>query len=184
MNQIRIRQAETSDMDAIQSLVLAAFGPGEGPTITHLISELLVDHSAAPLFSLVATIDHELVGHVLFSHAGVSQPDKDIPAAILAPLAVHPDYQSKGIGGQLIRTGLEAMVRQGAELVFVLGHPGYYPRYGFRPAGVLGFQAPYLIAAENADAWMVQALQPDVLGSVRGTVSCAEALRDPEYWIE
>ena len=183
MKQIRIRQSLASDMDAVRDLMLAAFGANEGLTIAHLISELLVDHSAAPRLSLVATIDQELVGHVLFSRARVCQADKHVPAAILAPLAVLPEFQSKGIGGQLITAGLEGMARQGAELVFVLGHPRYYPRYGFQPAGVLGLEAPYPIAAEHADAWMVQALQPGVLGSVHGTVSCAEALRDPDYWL-
>jgi predicted N-acetyltransferase YhbS len=171
-------------MDAIRDLMLAAFGAGEGPTIARLIAELLVDHSAEPRLSLVATIGQQLVGHVLFSHARVCEADTDVPAAILAPLAVLPEFQSKGIGGQLITAGLEGTARQGAELVFVLGHPHYYPRYGFQAAGALGLEAPYPIAAEHADAWMVQALQADFLGSVHGTVSCAAALRDPDYWLE
>ena len=184
LKQTRIRQSLASDMDAIRHLMLAAFGADEGPTIAYLISELLVDHTAEPRLSLVATIDQKPVGHVLFSYARVSQAATEVPAAILAPLAVLPEFQSKGIGGQLIEAGLEGMARQGAELVFVLGHPRYYPRYGFQPAGALGLEAPYPIAAEHADAWMVRALRADVLGSVHGTVSCAAALRDPDYWLE
>jgi putative acetyltransferase len=68
--------------------------------------------------------------------------------------------------------------------VFVLGHPEYYPRFGFRPAGALGMDAPYPIPERHADAWMVQALRPGLLGQVRGTVRCADTLNDPRHWRE
>jgi putative acetyltransferase len=73
---------------------------------------------------------------------------------------------------------------KGVELVFVLGHPGYYPRHGFTPAGVLGFHAPYPIPEKNADAWMVQELHPGVIGRARGKILCADAINRPEYWRE
>jgi predicted N-acetyltransferase YhbS len=169
-------------LGAVRELVFTAFGPVEGPVIAQLISNLLLDPSAAPCLSLVATIDRDIVGHVLFTHAEVRQPGRVVAAAILAPLAVHPTVQSKGIGGQLIMAGLESMADRRVELVFVLGHPDYYPRYGFQPAGVLGFEAPHPIPIEHANAWMVQAFRPDIVGAVSGAVSCAAALRDPQYW--
>ena len=179
-----IREAQDSDMAAVLELMRTAFGPGEGRTIAQLISELLADPSAAPSLSLVATIDNDLVGHILFTHAEVKGPDRTVAATILAPLAVNPAVQSKGIGSQLIKVGLEGMAKRRAELVFVLGHPGYYPRHGFQPAGALGYEAPYPIPDEHADAWMVQALRPGVIGTLSGTVSCAMALRDPQHWQE
>ena len=103
---------------------------------------------------------------------------------MVAPLSVHPDYQNKGIGGQLIKEGLKLLKADGVELVFVLGHPGYYPRFGFTSAGVKGFDTPYPIAAENAEAWMVQELQPGVIGCVSGKVKCANELDKPERWQE
>jgi putative acetyltransferase len=72
----------------------------------------------------------------------------------------------------------------GVELVFVLGHPDYYPRYGFKPAGVLGYEAPYPIPDEQADAWMVQELRPGVIDSVSGKVICADVMNQPEHWRE
>ena len=66
----------------------------------------------------------------------------------------------------------------------MLGYPEYYLRHGFKPAGSLGFEAPYPIPDKNADAWMVQALHPNVIGSVCGKVICADTLNKPEYWRE
>lgn len=76
------------------------------------------------------------------------------------------------------------MSESGVELVFVLGHPDYYPRYGFKPAGVLGYEAPYPIPDEQADAWMVQELRPGVIDSVSGKVICADVMNQPEHWRE
>ena len=76
------------------------------------------------------------------------------------------------------------MKESGVQLVFVLGHPDYYPRSGFKPAGVLGYEAPYPIPAENADAWMVQELFSGIIGRVRGTVKCSDAMNQPEHWRE
>jgi putative acetyltransferase len=83
-----------------------------------------------------------------------------------------------------IEKGLRHLTKTGVDLVFVLGHPEYYPRYGFKPAGHLGFEAPYPIPDEHADAWMVQALRPGVIGSVSGKVRCADELNMPEHWRE
>jgi len=66
----------------------------------------------------------------------------------------------------------------------VLGYPNYYLRYGFITAGVVGFEAPYPIAKENADAWMVQGLKESVIGSVKGKVQCSKVLNQPKYWCE
>ena len=96
----------------------------------------------------------------------------------------HPDSPGQGVGGHLIEEGLRRLSASGVDLVFVLGHPDYYPRHGFRPAGALGFKAPYPIPDKNADAWMVQELRPGLIGTVRGTVVCADALDKPEYWRE
>jgi len=84
-------------------------------------------------------------------------------------------------GGRLIIEGLKQLKAAGVELVFVLGHSGYYPKYGFCAAGVKGFEAPYPIPQENSGAWMVQELHPGVIGHVSGLVICADALNDPKH---
>lgn len=161
-----------------------AFGAEEGPEIVELVNGLLHDPTAIPLLSLIAVTENRAIGHILFTNARVSGPKKSISTAILAPLAVVPDAQGQGVGGRLIKEGLRRLSDSGVELVFVLGHPDYYPRYGFRPAGALGFEAPYPIPDKNADAWMVQELRPGVIESVSGKVMCANTLNQPEHWQE
>ena len=179
-----VRKAGESDRDAISDVVIAAFGEVEGREIADLISDLLSDPSAQPLLSLVADADEEVVGHILFTNVRLKHSQRIASSSILAPLSVHPEYQNQGIGGRLIKEGLNQLKSWDVELVFVLGHPGYYPKYGFSPAGVQGFDAPYAILPENSDAWMVQELQPGVIGQASGQVMCADALDDPKYWLE
>jgi len=180
----QVRKSYESDKQAISDVAIAAFGQGQGPEIADLIADLLKDPSALPLLSLVATVDEYVVGHILFTSAKIEHSQRMVSSAILAPLSVRPEYQGQGIGGQLIEEGLKQLKAAGVELVFVLGHPDYYPRHGFSPAGIKGFDAPYPIMAEDSDAWMVQELSPGIIGHVRGQVICADALNDPKHWQE
>ena len=186
---VQIRNTVDSDSAATARLLLAAFGEQEGPEIVDLVANLASDTTARPLHELVATDAGDIVGHILFTAVRLA-PDKtpteapSVKATILAPLAVAPSRQGQGIGGLLINAGLQVLRRSGTQLVFVLGHPGYYPRYGFMPAGTKGYAAPYPIDPRNADAWMVQALHPGLIGDYSGTVACADALKDPKYWQE
>jgi putative acetyltransferase len=133
----------------------------------------------------VRTIPRCLRRGSLFTKISLAGERGNTSAAILAPLAVLPDFQNQGIGGRLIDKGLKLLSESGVELVFVLGHPEYYPKHGFKqPAGALGFEAPYPIPDEHADAWMVQELRPNVIGNVSGKVVCANALQKPEHWRE
>lgn len=184
MVQVQIRKAIDIDIQAVSDLALSAFGLSEGPDIVQLIAELSVDVTAQPVLSLVATADDSVVGHILFSKVRLTPPGQDISAALLAPLAVHPDFQSQRIGNQLVVEGLQQLSDSGVDLVFVLGHPGYYPRFGFSEAGIKGFEAPYPVPKKNAEAWMVRELHAGVIGNSRGRIICADALADPKHWRE
>ncbi len=175
-----IREAANTELDAVLAVERAAFGSEEEAV---LVRDLLSDPSARPCFSLLAFLDDRSLGHILFTRAAVGGAP-ELAASILAPLAVVPDAQKQGIGGELIRHGLRLLAKSGVDLVFVLGYPTYYGRHGFQPAGRLGFAAPYPIPAKNSDAWMVKELRPGVIGSVSGKVKCAAMLDKPEYWRE
>jgi len=183
INLVIIREATELDLNALLGVERSAFGEEEGPEIVEMVSNLLADPSAKPLLSLVAVDNEQLIGHILFTRAQVGSSDQ-VLSVILAPLAVAPERHSQGIGGLLIEGGLTILAERGVHLVFVLGHPGYYPRHGFKTAGVLGFEAPYPIPEEVAGAWMVQELSPGVIESVSGKVRCARTLDRPEYWRE
>jgi putative acetyltransferase len=107
-----------------------------------------------------------------------------VQVSFLAPLAVVPKFQRQGIGGALIKKGLEILSKSGVDLVFVVGHPQYYPRHGFIPASKLGFEPTYPIPKEVADAWMVQALRSGIIGFVFGKVICCDVMNKPEVWRE
>ncbi|MCD9625635.1 GNAT family N-acetyltransferase [Rhabdothermincola salaria] len=176
-----IRNAEPADLAEVLAIERAAF---DAEPIDELVENLLVDPTAAPWVSLLALREDRPVGHILFTKGHLQTEGGQPVVFLLAPLAVVPDAQSQGVGGRLIEAGLDALRRAGADLVFVLGHPDYYPRHGFRPAGVLGFEAPYPIPDDVADAWMVQELKPGCIGRLRGRVACATAMDRPEYWRE
>jgi putative acetyltransferase len=181
---LKIRESSPSDLSKVLQVEKQAFGDEEGPGIMDLVKGLLSDPSAMPLLSLLAEDNERPLGHILFTKAHITNSNDSVSAVILAPLAVIPTAQSQGLGGQLIKEGLKRLSESGVELVFVLGHPEYYPRHGFKPAGDLGFEAPYPIPDEHADAWMVQALHPGVIGRVCGKVVCADMLNHPEHWRE
>jgi putative acetyltransferase len=181
---VRIRFATDADRAAIFGVHENAFGAAQGSEIVELVSGLLDDKTAMPLFSLVAEIGERVVGHILFTSVRIQSSRYSVSALILAPLAVSKDHQGRGIGGLLIKEGLKELAASGVELVFVLGHPSYYRKFGFRPAGVLGYEAPYAIPIEHTDAWMVQELKAGILGSAQGRVQCAETLDHPRHWRE
>jgi putative acetyltransferase len=176
---VRIVEASASDLDAVLSVERAAFGDEE---VVTLVRDLVEDPSACPWLSLLAWDGARPVGHIMFTAARLDGGFRETVVSILAPLAVVPDAQRKGVGGGLIASGVERLRGSGVELVFVLGHPEYYPRHAFVPAFPTGFQAPYPISPENA--WMVRELRQGVLASVQGTVVCADAMNKPEYWRE
>ena len=178
---MEIRETKDTDLRAILTVEREAFGYDKE---ANLVRDLLGDPSARPLYSLLAFDNGRAVGHVLFTAARLEGKPNRASLSLLAPLAVIPDFQNQGVGGELIKEGLKHQSNAGVDLVFVLGHPGYYPRYGFKPAGVHGFEAPYPIPEEHADAWMVQELRPGVIGGVSGKVRCADMLDKPEHWRE
>lgn len=183
---ITIRKTTPKDIETILEVELLAF-KGDS-SIKTLVTELLDDSSAEPIVSLLAYDDKKPVGHILFTKAKIKTGSgfcclKD-GAHILAPLAVIPEYQNKGIGGKLIEEGLCALKEMGTQRCFVLGHKEYYPRFGFIPNAVkAGWPAPYPIPEKNHDAWMWQDLTDDPCDE-KGQVICANAMMQKRYWRE
>lgn len=180
LKDILIRKTSVTDFNDIIEVEKQAFGYDKE---AKLVAELLTDPSAEPILSLLAFYQNEAIGHILFTRAYFDRQSEQPLMHILAPLAVKPDYQRKGIGGMLIKSGIRMLEETGSNLVFVLGHKEYYPKYGFIPqACQLGYPAPYPIPDEYADYWMVQPIGMVGFGIGKGKVKCSDVLNKPEHW--
>ena len=131
---IRIRFESPADIDAIRRVNEAAFGQ---PDEARIVDALRA--AAHPFLSLVADDDGEIVGHIAFSPVDAG----GMTILGLAPMAVAPHRQRQGIGTMLVEAGLEECRRAGFGAVVVLGHPDYYPRFGFEPAAPKGLTSEY-----------------------------------------
>ena len=133
-----VREATTADAAAIFAVHEAAF---EGDAEARLVG--MLDADGDTLVSLVAGIEGGIVGHVLFSRMDVVADGIALPAAGLAPVGVLPHYQGIGLGSALIREGLARLPGLGVQISFVLGHEGYYPRFGYSADLAAPFESPY-----------------------------------------
>jgi putative acetyltransferase len=163
-----VRAEAPGDENAIRRLNELAF---DGPVEADLIDALRGSEAWLPEFSLVADDGAGIVGHVLFS---VVRLDSGPELLSLGPMAVLPERQRGGVGGALIRRGLELAQSSAYPLVVVLGHPAYYPRFGFQPARGYGIETPYEAPDE---AWMALPL-PRYDEAIRGTVVYPPAWSD------
>ena len=128
---IKLRNETKDDYNIITVINNLAFG---GTGESKLILELRRTKNYISDLSLVALIDDRIVGHILFYPIIIEAATKTFPTISLAPIAVHPDYQNKGIGTKLVYDGLQRCKDMNFDSIIVLGHPEYYPRFGFKPA--------------------------------------------------
>ena len=163
---LNIRESMQDDIEAIESLYPEAF-PDED--LLPVVHELL--RTPKIVLSLVATIDSEPVAHVIFTDCEVA--GTNIKAALLAPLAVAPRFQRRGIGSAIVHNGLERLQQAGVQLTCVLGDPAYYSRLGFETEALV--EPPYRLPAEWESAW-----QSQYLGN--SATTCAGRLSVPPQW--
>lgn len=167
-----IRPERPGDYAAIDEVNRLAFGQDNE---ARLVTAIRQSKGFDPSLSLVALRNDEVVGHILFSQIHIDTSGGDVPATALAPMAVRPVYQRQGIGSEMVRAGLEACRRAGHRIIIVVGHPDYYPRFGFTPAGTHGLQCPFPVPDE---AFMALALTPGSLDEVRGVVRYPPVFND------
>jgi putative acetyltransferase len=132
-----IRPATPEDATGIRDVHLSAFRTA---TEADLVQEL--ERAGDAVISIVAE-DEGVVGHVLFSRMEVQADGRPLDALGLAPVAVAPSRQSQGIGGALIEAGLRRASELGADIVFLVGEPDYYRRFGFKTSAAEPFASPY-----------------------------------------
>ena len=157
-----IRKERPEDIAAIHEVHELAFGRRAEADLVDALRT-----SGKATLSLVALEDGHIVGHILFSPVTIDAADRTFPAVGLAPMAVLPERQRHGIGSQLVKAGLLECRNAGYECVVVLGHPTYYPRFGFVPASRYGLKSEYEVPDE---AFMVWAWHDEVLRDRGGVV--------------
>lgn len=163
---LTIRLETPSDYPAVYEVNKLAFDNRDAEP--QLVEAL---RSLPGTISLVAELDGQLVGHLLFSLIEIQTTDGVIPAVSLAPLAVRPGFQNQGIGSALSRRGLEVCKAQGHKIAIVLGHANYYPRFGFSAA----LAEPLIGPWGSGEHWMALELVPGALQGVAGKVIFPEA---------
>ena len=159
---MKIRPEQPGDQPQIRTINQQAFA---GDTEANLVDALR--NCDVPLISLVAEEDEQLIGHILFSPVTLSGRNNAPPIAGLAPMAVLPDWQGRGVGSLLVTTGLEYCASAGYVAVVVLGHADYYPRFGFVPASRFGIKSEFNVPDE---VFMLKTLQGSALQGIKGTV--------------
>lgn len=165
-----IRVEQPQDFSVIKEVNDLAFGQ-EGES--NLIGNLRTTNTFISELSLVFETEmNEVVGHILFSEITIETADGAVQSLALAPVAVKPGFQGKGIGSALIQEGLKRSKELGYDSVVVLGHSSYYPKFGFTLASAKGIRAPFDVPDE---AFMVIELRQGALDGVQGTVKYPEA---------
>ncbi|PLR86702.1 GNAT family N-acetyltransferase [Bacillus sp. V33-4] len=129
---MNIRTEKASDYKKVYQLNYLAFG--ERDDESKLIERIRLSEEFVPELSIIAEEKGEIAGHILLSKAKVKNPNHEYEVIVLAPIAVRPGYQKKGIGTKLMQEGLRRCKGLGYGLVLLIGHPDYYPKFGFKPA--------------------------------------------------
>jgi putative acetyltransferase len=158
---IRVEDSESLDeRSMIRAVNEAAF---RGSEEADLVDKLRRDEDA--LVSLVAELNARVIGHIMFSRMWINTPAGRVSAVALAPVAVLPEYQRKGIGGLLVQHGLELLRSRGEKIVIVIGHPDYYPRFGFSTDKAKMLEGPF-----PPEAFMAMELSVGALDGIWGAV--------------
>lgn len=158
---MRVRPETKTDRAAVRAVNEAAFTTRAEADLVEVLRDKRIE-----LVSLVADFDRDVVGHILFSRVAHSERS-DLHLMGLGPMAVVPHHQRKGIGSALVREGLRRCKELGCCAVVVVGHPRYYPRFGFVPAARYALQSEYDVPA---DVFMVAELEAGVLKGAPGVI--------------
>ena len=165
-----IREEAFEDYKMTEEVVKCAFATIEfsDKKEHELVAKIRKSDAFIPTLSLVATNDHnDIVGHILFSKINIVNDNQYTESLALAPISVLPDYQKSGIGKRLIQAGLDKAKSLGYKSVIVMGHPEYYPKFGFRKASLWGIKAPFEVPDE---AFMALELEGNTLNKISGVV--------------
>ncbi|GAA5480121.1 hypothetical protein Hhel01_03644 [Haloferula helveola] len=166
-------------MESVRDIYLSALDAGERESISQLAVDLLTQDTAAPALSWIAEADGIAVGHIAFSPVTVKGSAERI-GFILAPLAVRPSHQKRGIGSELIRRGIDRLSEAGPDILLVYGDPGYYGRFGFDTSSAESYIPPYPLTYPFG--WQARPLGDWTPPASALRIECAAPLNEPALW--
>lgn len=170
----QIRYEGPGDVDRVRELITMAFG---GPDEARLVDAIRAP-ALDQILSLVATENESVVGHIMFSPVRIEGESGLIATGMgLAPLAVHPSFQQRGIGSALVREGLHRLDELHCPFVVVVGHPTFYPRFGFVPASRFAVRSQFKEIPD--DVFMIRRLPGATFELYKGTAYYLPAFTDP-----
>jgi putative acetyltransferase len=141
--QVSIRDEQPEAVAAIRRVNERAFGQPQAARLIELLRA-----NGGVLLSLVAAVDGRVVGHILYSPVRLGSAPNEVHGAGLGPMAVLPDFQGKGVGSRLVADGIHRLRQSGCPFIVVLGHPEYYPRFGFLAASRCGVRCQWAVPDE------------------------------------
>ncbi len=159
MFKVRIETEE--DIPAVYELNRQTFNQVKEAELVNALRKNCKD-----ILSIVGTLDDRVVGHILFSPVVINKKKKKVAGMGLGPMAVMPDVQKQGIGTMLISAGIKILKEKKCPFIVVLGHPGYYPRFGFEKASKHNVKSQWDVTEE---AFMVLVLDRSYNGNLSGT---------------
>lgn len=173
---VTIRQEQKNDYRKTEEVVKEAFSHEEfsDKKEHELVKRIRECDAFVPVLSIVA-VDEDIVGHIMLSKITIEKDGVSVDSLALAPVSVDPSHQKKGIGGKLIAAALEKAKELGYGSVVVLGHPEYYPKFGFKKASEWNIKAPFEVPDE---VFMAMELRGDALQGVEGIVQYSSAFAE------
>lgn len=175
---MKIRSANIKDSERIKNLYLQAFDDSEAGLVSDIAINLLQEKSTINIISFVAIENNTIIGHIAFSPVFLESNNENF-GYILAPLAVLPTHQNKGVGSTIVKHGLEMLSSLGALIVFVYGDPQYYSRFGFKTDLAQNFTPPYPL--QYPEGLQAMTLNSTVVPK-GGKFYCVDALNNPKLW--
>ncbi|MDT8448586.1 MAG: N-acetyltransferase [Wenzhouxiangellaceae bacterium] len=172
---------DKADESGIRTLFVESFavseGPSEGALIGRLVRDLLNETESREVFGFVVTERGKIIGCIFFTRLVYDAP---VDVFLLSPVAVHTDYQGKGIGQRLIRFGLDRLRDKGVQCVFTYGDPGFYSKVGFVRVSEEIAQAPFELT--HPEGWLGQSLDGSRVKPLSGRPRCMKPFDIPELW--
>ena len=176
---MKIRLAQETDLESILRVIETAFSDEENKVIMNLVQEIHKETTNPSIKSLVAEVDNQVIGYVSYSPIYMKS-DPSISGFILAPLAVCPEHQKTGVGSNLIKSGIDMLTKDGANVLLVYGDPAYYKRFGFKEGIGRLFIPPYNL--EYPNGWLGMMLNNIAVANAPLKLGCVASLSKTELW--